>query len=406
MAPSDDTWWNPHTQRWEPAPDPSRPAEPDHPAPPQPPARPESPGEPEYYAPPQPPARPESPDQPEYFAPPAHPARPTTPPEPARPEQPTGSEEEAARAAWPGRVAGSEEVTRVVPLAQRAGSEDGTRGEEPGQAGGLAWYERPGGPGWGPPPAPEAGLPPLPPPHAWAPQSPPPPPPAREPGGRAGQWRTPLLVGVAAAVIGGASVAAWMLLGGKDGAPAADARPPAHSATASTTPQPTAPQPTAPSTSASGSPGNSPSPGYTVAHNNQAGFSVAVPTGWGPSYDEQGSGAFYRPPGGDRSALLQVFRISEPASTSSCELLRTASEGLSRGTSAYQQLSVDPVSGSACELVYEYDSAESHGRRRGMERIITTPDGDRWALLAAGPSTDAVTTRANLTAALESFRPE
>ncbi|MEU3315215.1 hypothetical protein ABZ743_21420 [Streptomyces sp. NPDC006662] len=406
MPPSDDTWWNPHTQRWEPAPDPSRQGEPDHPAPPQPPARPESPGEPEYYTPPQPPARPESPAQPEYFAPPTHPARPATPPEPARPEQPTGPEEEAARAAWPGRVAGSEEVTRVVPPAQRTGSEDGSRGEEPGQAGGLAWYERPGGPGWGPP-APEAGLPPLPPPHAWAPQSPPPPPPPppQEPGGRAGQWRTPLLVGVAAAVIGGASVAAWMLLGGKDAAPATDARPPAHSATA-TTPQPTAPQPTAPSTSASGSPGNSPSAGYTVARNNQAGFSVAVPTGWGPSYDEQGSGAFYRPPGGDRSALLQVFRISEPASTSSCELLRTASEGLSRGTPAYQQLSVEPVAGSACELVYEYDSAESHGRRRGMERIITTPDGDRWALLAAGPSTDAVTTRANLTAALDSFRPE
>ncbi|WP_157880353.1 hypothetical protein [Streptomyces katrae] len=133
---------------------------------------------------------------------------------------------------------------------------------------------------------------------------------------------------------------------------------------------------------------------------------MAIPAGWGPSHDEQGNGAFYRPPGGDRSALLQIFRISEPASTGSCELLRMSSARLGDQTPAYQQVSITSVSGSSCELVYEYDSAESHGRRRGMERIVTTPDGNRWALLAAGPSTDAPATRANLTAALDSFRPE
>ncbi|MER7337722.1 hypothetical protein ABT403_07690 [Streptomyces sp. NPDC000075] len=275
----------------------------------------------------------------------------------------------------------------------------------PGSGGGPAWYERPVGEGWSATPGPEAGLPPLPP-QNWGPPPVPPPQPPPPPPGR-GQWRIPLLVGVVAAVVGGGAVAAWVLLGAKDG-PAVDARPPAtRTAPAPTTPWPSAPVTGTPSgaPAPSGSPSPSADPGHTVVH-NEAGFSVAVPDGWGASRDEQGNGAFYRPPGGDRSALLQIFRITEPASTGSCELLRMSSDRLSGGTPAYRQVSIDPVAGSSCELVYEYDSAESHGRRRGMERIVTTPDGNRWALLAAGPAADAATTRANLTAALESFRPE
>ncbi|MFH7596574.1 hypothetical protein WDV06_15945 [Streptomyces racemochromogenes] len=271
-----------------------------------------------------------------------------------------------------------------------------------------AWYEQPAGQGWAAQPAaPDAGLPPLPPPPVHAGRfPPPPPPPPYEEAGRAPQWRTPLLVGVVAALVGGASVAAWMLIGGKDD-PAADARPPARSAPASATPQPGTPSTgaPAPSPTPSGTPSPSARPGFTVVR-NEDGFSVAVPDGWGASHEQQGNGAFYRPPGGDHSALLQIFRISEPRSTGSCELLRMSSERLGSGTPAYQQVSLTPVDGSACELVYEYDSAESHGRRRGMERIVTAPDGNRWALLAAGPATDATTTRANLTAALDSFRPE
>ncbi|MER7463961.1 hypothetical protein [Streptomyces sp. NPDC097981] len=264
-------------------------------------------------------------------------------------------------------------------------------------------------------PAQPGRLPPPPPAPGWyEPGAPQPPAPSGPYGpGGAGpdgrpqqQWRMPLLVGVVAAVVGGVSVAAWMLLGGKD-APAANTHPllsASPSAAADT-----------PSTSASPSPGPggpaSPSPsastggpGYTVVH-NEAGFSVAVPTGWEPSHNEQGSGAFYRLPG-DRSALLQIFRITEDSSTASCELLRMSSQRLNDGTPAYRQVSLEPVAASACELVYEYDSAESHGRRRGVERITTTPDGKRWALLAAGPAADTSAVRANLTAALESFRPD
>ncbi|MFG2618347.1 hypothetical protein ACGFXC_12050 [Streptomyces sp. NPDC048507] len=207
-------------------------------------------------------------------------------------------------------------------------------------------------------------------------------------------------MGVLAAVVAGSAVAAWMLLGGRD-APPADAGPPPTTAPSR---EPTA-QPTDPgSPGATASPSPSAGTGYTVVRDGSGGFSVAVPDGWQPSRDETGSGSFYRPPG-DRSALLQIFRVGEDAGTGACELLRLSSRSLDDATPAYRQVSLEPVAGEGCELVYEYDSAESHGRRRGVERIVVTPDGGRWALLAAGPAADAATTRAHLTAALDSFQP-
>ncbi|WP_369777993.1 hypothetical protein [Streptomyces sp. R33] len=257
--------------------------------------------------------------------------------------------------------------------------------------------------------APQPALPPLPPPPVpgYEPWSPPDPNGPGD-GGRGRKWRSPLLVGLVAAVVGGASVAGWMLLGGEDG-PGTNAQPPlgsgaATGGSATAGSSASAPASPAPGPSRSASPSTGSSPGYTVVHND-AGFSVSVPTGWQPSYEEQGSGSFYRPPGGDRSALLQVFPITEDRSTSSCELLRISSKSLESGTPNYRQVSLDPVAGSACELVYEYDSAESRGRRRGIERIVTAADGRRWALLAAGRAADTATVRANLTAAAESFRP-
>ncbi|MEU8459432.1 hypothetical protein [Streptomyces sp. NPDC029003] len=268
----------------------------------------------------------------------------------------------------------------------------------------------PGAPEWWEGPA-AAVPPPLPPGPAgyggWDAQPPAPPYPYAHPpeGNGARPWRTPLLVGVAAAVVAGSAVAAWMLLGTED-APPADARPPAAPAPArEPTPRPTDPAaPGTPSATASPSPSAGTGDGYTVVSDGSGGFSVAVPDGWQPSRDETGSGSFYRPPG-DRSALLQIFRVGEDPGTGSCELLRLSSQRLDDGTPAYRQISLEPVAGGACELVYEYDSAESHGRRQGVERIVSTPDGGRWALLAAGPAADAATTRAHLTAALDSFRP-
>lgn len=219
--------------------------------------------------------------------------------------------------------------------------------------------------------------------------------------GREHAWRGPLLVALGAAVVGGCAVAGWFVLGAGDGEPKAPA-PSAPSASGT----PVLPSGTGPDASPTASPSSaSPSvpPAYTVVRDD-GGFSVAVPTGWERSHDETGSGSFYRRPG-DRSALVQIFRVTESDGVGACELLRTSSQALG-SRPGYQEVSLDPVSGGSCELVYEYDNQESHGRRRAIERIAVAPDGRRWALLAAGPAADGTAVRANLTAAVESFRPE
>ncbi|WP_158820645.1 MULTISPECIES: hypothetical protein [unclassified Streptomyces] len=249
----------------------------------------------------------------------------------------------------------------------------------------------------------------------WAEQPPPPPPsyPPRPPGsgqgdpggpgvpGRHRPWKVPLLVALGAAVVGGCAVAGWLVL--RDDGPKAPAAAPSASGSP-TAPSGTGPN-TAPGTASSAPSSASPSvpPPYTVVR-DEAGFSVAVPAGWERSLDEDGSGSFYRRPG-DRSALLQIFRVGEAESVGPCELLRISSQTLGNRP-GYQEVSLDPTPGGSCELVYEYDNQESHGRRRAIERITVAQDGKRWALLAAGPAADGTAVRANLTAAVESFRPE
>ncbi|MER5869036.1 hypothetical protein [Streptomyces sp. NPDC002044] len=265
----------------------------------------------------------------------------------------------------------------VPPRWQPEGTGDGAADHAAGQVS--------GGPGYGPPYGPGSGGP--------GPQRP---------------WRTPLLVALCSAVVSGAAVAGWLALADDD--PKTPAAPPSASGASGTR---SGPAPASPSGEASPSPSPSPtpsptpgtpSPSYSVARSDN-GFSVAVPEGWRPSTGETGSGAFYRPPG-DRTALLQVFRVTEPAGVGSCELLRTSSRGLDDGNPGYREVSVGELPAGSCELVYEYDSAEAGGRRQGIERIVVTPGGQRWALLAAGPAAEPEVVRAHLTAAVESFRTD
>ncbi|MEY2232449.1 hypothetical protein [Streptomyces sp. BF23-19] len=248
---------------------------------------------------------------------------------------------------------------------------------------------------------------PPPPPPSYPPPAPPSYPPRPQGGGQGGPgrhrpWKVPMLVAVGAAVVGGCAVAGWLVL--RDEEPKAPAAAPSASGSPAA-PSGTRPN-TAPGTTSSSPPSASPSvpPPYTVVRDD-GGFSVAVPAGWERSLDEDGSGSFYRRPG-DRSALIQIFRVNEPDSVGTCELLRISSQDLGKRRPGYQEVSLDPTPGESCELVYEYDNQESHGRRRAIERITVAPDGGRWALLAAGPATDGTTVRANLTAAVESFRPQ
>ncbi|WP_407837622.1 hypothetical protein ACE1OC_16200 [Streptomyces sp. DSM 116496] len=132
------------------------------------------------------------------------------------------------------------------------------------------------------------------------------------------------------------------------------------------------------------------------------GFTVAVPAGW--LREEAAAGVFYRSP--DRTALVQIFQVSEPELTP-LAAVQGASTYLRAQTTGYEEIRVGPAQGApeGGELVYEYDSAESHGRRRGVERVFVAEDGKKWAVLTAGPAPEWTLTQSHHKAALAAFRP-
>lgn len=115
-------------------------------------------------------------------------------------------------------------------------------------------------------------------------------------------------------------------------------------------------------------------------------------------------GVFYRSP--DRTALVQIFQVSEPELTP-LAAVQGASTYLRAQTTGYEEIRVGPAVGApeGGELVYEYDSAESHGRRRGVERVFVAGDGKKWAVLTAGPAAEWTLTQEHHEAALTAFRP-
>ncbi|MFD5143791.1 hypothetical protein [Streptomyces sp. NPDC058401] len=232
---------------------------------------------------------------------------------------------------------------------------------------------------------------------------PPPPPPPRA----AGRWLTPTTAAVAVAALAIGAAAVWFV------ARDTGEQPPQAGPTASVpvsggegSPTPSATD--SPSPTGSGSPTPTPSPSPSAgdtAHEtvrDAKGFTVAVPAGW--LREEAASGVFYRSP--DRTALIQVFQVSEPELTP-LAAVQGASTYLRAQTTGYQEIRVGPAPGApeGGELVYEYDSAESHGRRRGVERVFVAADDKKWAVLTAGPAADWTLTQAHHKAALTAFRP-
>ncbi|MET9569285.1 hypothetical protein ABZY34_09115 [Streptomyces virginiae] len=259
------------------------------------------------------------------------------------------------------------------------------------------------------------GLPPLPPQPPTAPTPPYGPPPAPpQPGhgtadGPRGRWLTPATAGIAVASVAIGAAAVWFVArdtgdadraGEKNGtvtsgAPTVSGGPSTATGVPSTGGGPTR-TPT-PSPTATG-----PGAGAHETKQDAAGFTIAVPAGW--AREELKEGVFYR--SADRSALIQVFRVSEPE-LSPLQAVKQASTYLRGGTRGYEEISVGPVSGSpsAAELVYQYDSEESRGVRRGVERVFLAADGTKWALLTAGPVAEWQVTQDHHAAALAAFRP-
>ncbi|MFJ5635454.1 hypothetical protein ACIQF5_22800 [Streptomyces goshikiensis] len=290
----------------------------------------------------------------------------------------------------------------------------------PGQAGQAGPAPAPAGPAYDPlgPGAPGVpGLPPYAPPGQQPPyvSNPPylPPVPPGPPlsGGARERWLTPATVGIAVAAVLIGAGAVWFMArdtddanraGEKNGTVASGA--PSLPGTPSDAASPTPGDSVSPDSGASGSPSGSPSPSGTGVHETKqdpAGFTIAVPAGW--AREESDEGVFYR--SADRSALLQIFRVTEDVSP--LDSVKGSSAQRRSTTSGYEEIRVGTVPGNsgAAELVYEYDNAVSHGRRRCVERVLFGPDGSKWAVLTAGPAGEWAATQDHHAAALAAFRP-
>ncbi|MFJ6937028.1 serine/arginine repetitive matrix protein 2 [Streptomyces sp. NPDC101132] len=232
--------------------------------------------------------------------------------------------------------------------------------------------------------------------------SPPPPPPPPRPAGQG--WLTPLTAAVAVAALAAGAAAVWFVQRG-DETPAPRPSPVLSSAPVSPTGDAGEASPTPsdqPSDQASPSPSPSSSPsapaGYRLV-DDPAGFRITVPEGW--QREELKTGVFYR--SADRTSLVQVFRVNEPGMTP-LEAVRGASEQLSANP-GFTQIEIGDRGDGSAELVYEYDSAETGSRRRGVERVLTTPDGRMYAVLVAAPASGWPVHREIQAAALKDFAP-
>ncbi|WP_150209326.1 hypothetical protein [Streptomyces venezuelae] len=241
--------------------------------------------------------------------------------------------------------------------------------------------------------------------------------PSRDPRTR-NPWLTPATAGIAVAAVALGAAAVWFVQ--RDEGPDRGAQAPATALTAAPTDSPSgafpeepAPGPSAtgsptgsPTGSASGSPTGSPTApaGYRVVE-DPAGFTIAVPSSWRRDQEGGGASVFYRPP--DRSGLIQVFRVTEPGITP-CQAVDKAAESLDNPVTHPNYVEHErgrASDGDGCQLDYEYDSAESGGRRRTIDLVYTASDGNLWAVIAAGPAAEWSRTVEHHAAALRFFRP-
>ncbi|WP_404957298.1 serine/arginine repetitive matrix protein 2 [Streptomyces sp. 147326] len=303
----------------------------------------------------------------------------------------------------------------VVDQAPPAGPPPGMPPVPPPRPQGAPPAYDPLGPGAPPPPpygAPTAPQPPFGAEPAYLPPVPPPPGYPAPSGGPGGRWRTPVTAGIAVASVVIGAGAVWFLARDTDdrageknetvasGTPSWSGGGPSGTASPTASGSPTAgPGPSlVPGPSASGT---GPGAGGHETRQDPSGFTIAVPAGW--VREELKEGVFYR--SADRTALIQIFRVSEPE-LSPLDAVKQASTYLRGGTRGYEEISVGPVQGGsgAAELVYQYDSEESRGVRRGVERVFFAGDGGKWAVLTAGPAAEWQVTQDHHAAALAAFR--
>ncbi|MFE0427687.1 serine/arginine repetitive matrix protein 2, partial [Streptomyces sp. NPDC058953] len=137
------------------------------------------------------------------------------------------------------------------------------------------------------------------------------------------------------------------------------------------------------------------------------GFTIAVPEYWART--TVGASVFYTSP--DDTALIQVFRITEPDYTP-LDAVEFANQDLAGRTKNYQERAVGRVASGmenptsdAAELAYAYDSADAGGRRQCVERVFTATDYTIYAVLTCAPAEQSPLERTVLETALDHFDP-
>ncbi|MFJ9697270.1 hypothetical protein [Kitasatospora sp. NPDC101183] len=245
-----------------------------------------------------------------------------------------------------------------------------------------------------PAPAPPMAPPPLtapllgPPPQAYpappfSPSAPPGPPlPPPPPSGRRMRPRAVLIAALVGVLAGAGAGGGWYLYSRQD-----DAKKPA--ATALGTPLPTTPVATPPypaftfpaAPTASPSPTATPTTGaHSTLVQDAGGFSLPVPDGWQRRVD--GTSVFYDSP--DGTSLIQVFSMGTGTPYDQAVATDTSLASNPSRFPGYRKLALTRTPGGGAVLEYSYDLA-GKGVRHTVDQMVTTPDGQVYALLVAGP---------------------
>ncbi|WP_031068284.1 hypothetical protein [Streptomyces sp. NRRL WC-3742] len=196
-----------------------------------------------------------------------------------------------------------------------------------------------------------------------------------------------VLVAALVGVLAGAGVGGgWYLYSRNDGG--SKVKPAALATPLPTTPGAAPPSsdftfPASPTAAPTATPTPTPTTGLrSTTVQDAAGFTLTVPDGWQRRVD--GTSVFYDSP--DGSSLIQVFSMGTDSPYNQAVATDASLAANPSRFPGYRKLSLTQTPGGGAVLEYAYDLA-GKGVRHTVDQMVTTPDGQVYALLVAGPET-------------------
>jgi len=145
-------------------------------------------------------------------------------------------------------------------------------------------------------------------------------------------------------------------------------------------------------------------PGGYERIEDEAGWSVAIPVGWGRTAREGENDATvvnYESPEDHRR--LQVFWVED---NSPYESVTLADEELRETASEYRRISLKSLPGGAAVLEYTYEKRESGSSRHAVDHRFRASDGEYYAIAGSGPAGGSRQEAEMVQVAVSSFCPE